>query len=175
MGFVFSYSLDGTAHSDIKDFPLDTLTNYQNGTGTNGYKRGDAVFFNAGLLRRVNNAAGAKAIGVLEGVEFVGLVAQGQPYAAANASFTASAVDTTKYPNGIGKVRVETDSVYKVPLKAGQTASNANLGVAYGISVDAAGNQSVDTTNVANPVVKIVDYTPDKLSVLCIMSTNNTF
>lgn len=160
MSFVFAYNLDGSNTSVVNDFPLDTATNYKT-AGTNGVTKGDLVFLNAGLLRRTNNVASPKASGVLEGTEFLGLVAQGQPYAATNSSFTASAVDNTLYPNGVGKIRRDTTAVYRVPVKAGQTATNANIGVSYGISLDAAGDQTVDLTNVTNLLVKIEGFQPD--------------
>jgi hypothetical protein len=175
MAFEYAYSLDGMAVSSIKDFPLDTVTNYQNGVGTNGYKKGDLVYLNGGLVTRTKNQATPKAVGVLEGIAFTGLVAQGQPYAAVNSSFTSSSTDMTRNPNGIGKIRVETDSVYRVPVAAGKIATNANVGVAYGISQDATGDQTVDITNVANPVVKVVDISKDGTKVFVIMATNNTF
>jgi hypothetical protein len=167
MAFVYAYSLDGDGAGVVKDYPLDTLANYQNGTGTNGVKKGDLVFLNAGLLRRVaTGTASGSAIGVCEGGEFTGLVAQGQPYAAANSSFNANSINTTKNPNGVGKVRNDKISmVFKVPVKSGQTAANANIGVAYGIYTDAAGDQTVDLTNTTTTHVKVLDYTPDGKSV----------
>lgn len=175
MAFQFAYSLDGSAVSNVKDFPLDTLANYKSGAGTNDVKKGDGVLLNAGLIRRQANVASPKIIGVVEGVEFTGLVAQGQPYAATNSSFTASATDTTRYPNGVVKVRIESDSVYRIPLKTGQTATNANVGVAYGLSLDAAGDQTVDITNVSNLAVKIVDISKDGKTAFVIVNSNNTF
>lgn len=178
MPFEFAYSLDSSAVSAIKDFPLDTVTNYQNGVGTNGYKKGDLVFLNAsGLIARSKDAASNKAIGVLEGLTFTGLVQQGQPYAATNSSFTASVTDTTKYPNGLCKIRIESDSVYRVPVKSGQTATNANLGVAYCISQDATGDQTIDITKTTagQTLVKVVDYSKDGKFVFVIMASNTTF
>lgn len=167
MAFVYAYSLDGDGTNVVKDYSLDTVSNYQNGTGTNGVTKGDLVFLSGGLLRRAAVATvSGTAIGVLEGQEFIGLVAQGQPYAATNSSFTASSIDTTKNPNGVGKVRVDKSSiVFRVPLKSGQTAANSNIGVAYGISVDASGDQTVDTTNTTTTHVKVIDYTKDGKSV----------
>jgi hypothetical protein len=175
MAFQFAYSLDGSAVSNIKDFPLDTVANYKSGAGTNDVKKGDGVLLNAGLIRRQANAASPKIIGVVEGLEFTGLVASGQPYAAVNSSFTASATDTTKFPNGVVKVRVESDSVYRIPVTSGQTATNANLGVAYGISLSAAGDQTVDLTNTTNLAVKVVDRSADGKTVYVVVSSNSTF
>lgn len=160
MAFEYAYSLDGKVANPIADLALDTLVNYKT-VGTNGPTKGDLVFLNAGLLRRVNNVATPKASGVFEGTAFTGLVAQGQPYAATNSSFGSSAVDTTNFPNGIGKVRRDPACVYRVPLTAAQTATNANVGTGYGIAISAAGDQTVDLTNTVNPCVKIEGFTPD--------------
>ena len=160
MAFVFAYSLDGNHANIIKDYPFDTLANYKTGAGTNGAKKGDLVFLNAGKLRRNVVTTGA-ALGVLEGQEFTGLVAQGQPYAATNSSFTAESVATTKYVDGVGKVRIDKSSVYRVPVKTGATASVANIGGSYAISLDAAGDQSVDIAVTTTPAVKVLDITPD--------------
>jgi hypothetical protein len=161
MALVFAYSLDGEHAGAVVDQALDTATNYKNGVGTNGVTKGDLVFQAAGLVKRTINAATPKAIGVVEGTEFLGLVAPGQPYAAAKGSFTAQADNTTLYPNGVVKVRRDPSSVYKVPVKAGQAATVANRGIAYGISQDAAGDQSLDLTQTANALLKIEDIAPD--------------
>lgn len=159
MAFQFAYDLTGDGTSVVKDFSLDTLANY----GTGGLKKGDLVTQVSGLIRKaVAATASGTSLGVAEGGEFTGLVAQGQPFAAANASFIASATNATKNPNGIAKVRNnKATSVFKAPVKAGQTASNANLSVAYGIFVDANQDQQVDLTNTTTTLVKILDYTPD--------------
>src|SRR5881392_2745833 len=118
MAFQYVYSLDGDNISSISDLPLDTAANYKvtAGAGTNGVTKGDLVFQTAGLLRRNGTATGA-GIGVLVGQEFLGLVASGQPYAAVKSSFLDSASDTTRYPNGVGKVRIDKASnVYRVPV-----------------------------------------------------------
>lgn len=164
MAFQFAYKMDGQSVGVVKDFLLDTLTNYQNGTGTNGVKKGDLVILNNGLVRRAASTSTA-AIGVVEGTEFTGLVAQGQPYAATNSSFTAEAIDTTKYPNGVVKVRYHADAVYRVPVKSGQTATNANIGNLYGIATDASGDQTVDLTNTTNTLVRIVEISKDGKTV----------
>lgn len=159
MAFQFAYDLTGDGTSVVKDFPLDTAGNY----GTGGAKKGDLVYQNAGLLRKAGAAtASGTSLGVLEGQEFLGLIAQGQPYAAVNSSFTASAINTTKNPNGVGKVRNnKATSVFKAPVKSGQTAANANLSVAYGLFVDANNDQQVDLTNTTATLVKVLDFTPD--------------
>lgn len=177
MAFEFAYSLDGSHVSSIKDFAADTATNYKNGVGTNGVTKGDLVYLDTttGLVRRTINQASPKASGVVEGTEFTGLVAAGQPYVATNASVTASATNTTRYPNGVVKLRTESDSVYRVPVKSGQSASAAIVGKAYGISQDATGDQSVDLTQTTNTVVKVLDYDAAKNAVFVILSNNNTF
>jgi uncharacterized membrane protein len=159
MAFQFAYTLDGEAASPVKDFALDTAANY----GTGGVKKGDLVFLSGGLVRKVQAATVANSgLGVIEGQEFLGLVAPGQPYAATNTSFTAQAINTTKNPNGVGKVRADKSSVvYKVPVKSGQTAATANVGTAYGIALDGNNDQSVDLTVTATAQAKVIDYTTD--------------
>jgi hypothetical protein len=159
MAFQFAYDITGDATSVVKDFSLDTAGNY----GAGGMKKGDLVTQVSGLVRKATAATtSGTALGVAEGGEFLGLVAAGQPYAATNSSFTASAINTTKNPNGVVKVRnSKATSVFKAPLKAGQTAANANLSVSYGIFVDANNDQQVDLTNTTATLVKVLDYTPD--------------
>lgn len=158
MAFQFAYSLDGDGTNVVKDYSLDTPANY----GTGGMKRGDLVFLSSGLVRKATAAtASGTGLGVAEGGEFLGLAAGGT-YAAVDSSFIASSINKTKNPNGVVKVRADkTGCVYKAPLKTGQTATNANIGVAYGIFVDANNDQQVDTTNVSATLVKVIDYTPD--------------
>ncbi len=166
MAFVFAYTLDGDSTGVVKDFPLDTAANYNvtAGAGTNGVTKGDLVFQVAGLLRRNGTATGA-GIGVLEGQEFTGLVAAGQPYAAVNSSFTASAIDATRYPNGVGKVRNDKSStVFKVPVfqtGAVVTATNAHIGGSYCLGITAAGDQQVDLNTTTTPAVKVIDRSDD--------------
>lgn len=164
MAFQFAYTMDGQSVGVVNDFPLDTLTNYQNGTGTNGVKKGDLVVLKDGLVRRAN-ASVTSALGVVEGTEFTGLVAQGQPYAATNSSFTAEVLDTNKNPNGVVKVRVNKDAVYRVPVKSDQTATKANIGGEYGIATDGSGDQTVDLKNTTNTVVKVIDVSKDGKTV----------
>lgn len=162
--FVYSYTLPGDATSVVVDLPLDTLTNYKNAVGTNGYTKGDAVTTAAGLLKRSKDGATPpKITGVLEGIEFLGL-ADGGTYAATNASFNASAIDPVAFPNGVGKVRMDSNAVYRVPVRTG-VAANANLQVSYGLFQDATGDQTVDLANVANAQVKVIGFTKDGKSV----------
>lgn len=160
--FEYAYSTDGSAVLAIKDLPLDTAANYKT-SGTNGVTKGDLVFQSGGLLRR-NGATTGTALGVLEGTEFTGLVAQGQPYAATNSSFTAAVTDTVNNPNGVGKVRIDKSAVYRVPVSqsgATQTATNTHRGNSYAIAVDANGDQTVDLNTTTTPAVKIVDFSKD--------------
>ena len=171
MAFQYVYSLDGDNISAINDLPLDTAANYKvtAGAGTNGVTKGDLVFQTAGLLRRNGTATGA-GIGVLEGTEFTGLIAAGQPYAATNSSFTSAVTDTTRYPNGIGKVRQDKAvAVYKVPVfqtGAVVTATNAHIGATYCLGLSAAGDQQVDLNTTTTPAVKVIDRSTDGKFVL---------
>jgi len=162
MAFIFAYAKSGGGASGVvNDAPLDTEANYKNGVGTNGTTKGDLVIRNSGLIRRAKDGASPPAaVGVLEDVEFTGLVTSG-PYAASRASFNAAITDSTLYPNGMGKIRPGGNNVFKVAVKSGQTAANANIGVAYGISQDAAGDQTVDLTNTANAQVTVEAISPD--------------
>lgn len=152
MAFVFAYSLDSNAAQAIVDLPLDTAGNFAVAQQT----KGSLVKSVSGLLQKCGTgAAGTGAVGVLEGGEFTGLVAQGQPYAATNASQIASATDTTAFPNGVGKVRMDKAAVYKV--KASAAVTNANIGASYGITLTGS-DQTVniaDTTNLAVKVVQV--------------------
>lgn len=169
MAFQYAYSLDAGDVAVIKDFPLDTVANYKTGAGTNDHKKGDLVFLSAGLARRVTAAtATGTSLGVSEGGEFTGLVAQGQPYAATNAAITSDSISATKFPNGITKVRPDKAAVYRVPVNqagAKQTADNADIGKALNIILDAAGDQKVDLNLTTVPHVKVVDYSKDGKTV----------
>lgn len=159
MAFIYAYSLGAGSTLTVKDLPLDTAANFP----VVQQKKGTLVNQTAGLLRRVG-AAGGTAIGVMEGTEFVGLVAQGQPYAATNTSFTSEAIDTGKNPNGLGKVRLDKAAVYKVPVYTGgatDVATNAHIGNSYAINLDGNGDQQVDLNVTATPSVKVVDRTLD--------------
>jgi hypothetical protein len=159
MAFQFAYDLTGDGTTVAKDFSLDTAGNY----GTGGLKKGDLVFLNAGLVRKTLAATTTgTSIGVAEGGEFTGLIAQGQPYAAVNSSFTASSINTTKNPNGVVKVRNnKATSVFKVPVKSGQTAATANVGSTYNVFVDANNDQQTDLSLQTVPHVKVIDFTAD--------------
>lgn len=165
MAFQYAYSLDGDGTNVVKDYPMDTVANFPLAKQT----KGTLVKLVSGLLQPVG-AAGGSGIGVFEGGEFIGLVASGQPYAAttANAGVLPNAINTTKNPNGVGKVRNDkTAAVFKVPVRqAGvtQTAANANIGVQYAIILNG-NDQQVDLNTTTTPSVTILDYTPDGKNV----------
>lgn len=181
MAFEFAYSLDGSAISSIADMPLDTI-----GTSSSGYnagiantvkpQKGDCVFLSGGKIRKQYDVAAPKALGVIEGFEFLGLANNGD-FAATNSSFTSGATDTTKYPNGIAKIRIEGDSVYRVSPKSGQTVATSNIGNGYNIFVDTANNnnQLIDITLSTNPVVKVVDVDLKNNKLFVVVATNNSF
>lgn len=159
MAFTYAYSLGG-GMSTIVDYPLETVANYKNGvTRTNGVTKGDPVLLVSGLLKAGKDGATAtvKILGVLEGVEFKGL-ADGGTYAASSASFGSHVLDATNFPNGVGKVRIDNDAVYKLPTKATQTLANANVGVSYGIFQDTTtGDYQMDTgSTTTNVLVTVV-------------------
>jgi hypothetical protein len=158
MALVYAYSLGGGI-STVVDFPLDTVANYKvtAGAGTNDVTKGDPVFLNAGLVRRAGSAT-AKLQGVVEGIEFTGL-AQAGAYAATNSSFNSHVVDTTNFPSGVAKVRIDADAVYKVPVTGG-TAGNANIGTAYNIGLTAAGDASVNIGATTTPILKVIGVAP---------------
>lgn len=160
MAFVYAYTLGSCV---VKDFPLDTAANYKASAGTNGVTKGDLVFQSGGLLRRAIATTGSSVLGVVEGTEFTGLVASGQPYAATKSSFTDAATDTAQNPNGVGKVRIDKDVVYKVPVQQTGTitATNAHIGGSYTIALDAAGDQTVDLDVQTTPCVKVVERSAD--------------
>lgn len=169
MAFQFAYSLDSNPNSIAKDFPLDTVANYKVtvGAGTNDAKKGDLVFQSGGLLRRSVAATGA-CLGVMEGIGYFGLVAQGQPYAATNTSFTSEGIDATLNPNGLGKVRIDKGAVYRVPVNQASgtiTATNAHFGNSYQIINNAAGDQTVDLNLTTTPSVKVIDRSTDGKTV----------
>lgn len=183
MGLEFAYSLDGSDAMEIKDFALDTwavaAAGYNQGiTGNSAApKKGDAVYLSGGKLRRAADAASQKVLGIIEGFEFVGL---GGPATATNpidnsaawASFNASVTDATRYPNGVAKVRTANNAVYRIPVAT--TAGLANIGVAYGITVAATGDQTLDLTETTNTVFKVVDYAPGGKIAYVVPVTNPT-
>lgn len=126
----FAYSLDGGLV--IKDIELDA--------GYASPKRGDFVAINAsGKVAKLVGGTGTTVSGVLEGQEFTGLVAQGQPYAATNSFPFADA-----QKKAIAKVRLGKGAVYRIP--AGNVTA-ANIGAAVGVTAAFAG----DTAATAKP------------------------
>lgn len=183
MALEFAYTLDGTDAMEVKDFPLDTwavaAAGYNAGIAANSAapKKGDLVYLSGGKLRRAADAAGQKPVGIIEGFEFVGLggpatLTNPVDNSAANTAFTASVTDTTRYPNGLAKVRTANDAVYRIPVVT--TAGAANVGVAYGITIAATGDQSLDLTDTVNTVLKVVDYAPGGKIAYVVAVTNPT-
>lgn len=157
----FAYSLDGGI-GIVKDFALSA------GYNATVAKKGELVYVDSATGYPVKVvAASTKCTGALEGVEFTGLVAQGQPYAATNASKTAS---VTGAANGIGKVRIGREAVYRVPVKSGATLTVANIGTTAGVLVDGNGVQTIDTAAVGKPLT-IVDISPDGKTAFVTAST----
>lgn len=178
----FAYSLDGSDVMEIKDYPLDTwataAAGYNTGIAGNSAapKKGDLVYLSSGKLRRCADAAGQKPLGIIEGFEFTGLGGAATSVypidnSASNASFIASVTDATKYPNGVGKVRTANSAVYRIP---GAAVGAANVGVAYGITIAANGDQSIDLTDTVNTVVKVIDYSKDGKTAYVVAVTNPT-
>lgn len=183
MSLEFAYSLDGSDAMEIKDFPLDTwataAAGYNQGiTGNSAApKKGDAVYLSGGKLRRAADAANQKVIGIVEGFEFVGLggpATSTNPVdnSAKNASYVASVTDAVRYPNGVAKVRIANNAVYRIPVAT--TAGPANVGAAYGITVAATGDQTLDLTETVNTVFKVVDYAPGGKIAYVVAVTNPT-
>jgi hypothetical protein len=159
MAFMFAYTLDGDGADIVKDYPLDTVGNFPLAKQT----KGTLVKLVSGLLQPVG-AAGGAGVGVMEGTEFTGLVASGQPYAATNASATAYSINATRNPNGVGKVRIDKAAmVFKVPVRqagAVQTATNANIGVGYAILLNG-NDQQIDLNTTTTPSLTVIDYSAD--------------
>lgn len=131
----FAYSLDGGLV--VKDFEIDS--------SYTAPKRGDFVVLNAsGKIVKTVALTGTAITGVLEGQEFTGLVAQGQPYAATN---TYPLADAAK--RSIVKVRIGKEAVYRVPVG---NATAANIGAVVGFTSAGA----VDTAATAKPL-KVLD------------------
>lgn len=149
--FEFAYSLDAKANQSVVDLPIDTTANFAQANRT----KGQLVVLVSGLVRQAATGASAVgAIGVLEGEEFTGLVAQGQPYAATNASQTASVTDATAFPNGIAKIRRSKEAVYRAVGSV--AAANAHIGGKYGITTTGAA-QVVNIADTTNQVVEVVE------------------
>lgn len=131
----FAYSLNGSLV--VKDFEIDAAYTSP--------KRGDFVVINgSGKIAKTVAGTGTAISGVLEGQEFTGLVAQGQPYAATN---TYPLADAAK--RSIVKVRVGKEAVYRIPK--GNVAA-ANIGATVGFDANGAG----DTAATAKPL-KVLD------------------
>lgn len=139
----FAYSLDGGI-GIIKDYAASS------GYSASVAKKGELVEISATTGNPVK-LTGTSTVchGVIEGSEFVGLVAQGQPYAATNASKTASA---TANANGTLKVRIGKEAVYRIP--AG-TVTAAHIGQAVGVDANQAG--AIAATGKPLKVIDVAD------------------
>lgn len=121
----FAYNVDG-GNTVTKDYPLDSTYNATTA------KKGDWVVLNgSGKIVKVVAGTGTTVTGLLEGVEFTGLVA-GTPWATKTASVTGMA-------DGMAKVRLGKENVYRMPIGnataafIGQPVGNdANNAVATG-------------------------------------------
>lgn len=131
----FAYSLDGGLV--IKDYELDA--------GYASPKRGDFVVITNGKIAKVVALTGTTISGVLEGQEFTGLVAQGQPYAATNSFPFADA-----QKKAIAKVRIGKGAVYRIPK------GDATVGIAVGVDA----NGAAAATATAKPLT-VVDVQGD--------------
>lgn len=151
MAFEVAYSLQGDVISPAKDIPL-------HGTST-PTKKGDLVKLVAGLAQKTATAGGTSD-GVVVGYEFNGLVAQGQPYAATNAALTNQNIGNA---NGTGKVILDKNIVYRVPVYQGgakKAAVAADRNGTFAINT-VNGDQQVDLNVTTTPSVKVIDFTPD--------------
>jgi hypothetical protein len=126
----FAYSLDGGI-GIIKDIALAATYNASTA------KKGEFVVTDgAGALIKAG-ANAAKITGVLEGIEYTGLVPN-----TVNASQTASVVGAA---NGVGKVRIGREAVYRVA--AGAIVAG-DIGKAVGINAA----QALDLAQVNKPL-----------------------
>lgn len=123
----FAYSLDGGI-GITKDYAASAA--YSAAIA----KKGELVEISATTGNPVKlTGTSTVCAGIVEGAEFVGLVGQGQPYAATNASNIAS---NTANANGTLKVRIGKEAVYRI-AKGNVTA--ANIGAAVGVDANQAG------------------------------------
>lgn len=136
MAFEFAYALNGVLDSPVLDFKANS-----------GYtpKQGDVVKLN-GANEVIIGAAGASdtaVLGVCEGGNFTGLVA-GTP--------TVS----TNNPGVLAKVRVDSQAVYRIQLKAAATAPV--IGTAYGTALVSNDFQLDTAVTTTGAIYKTVGY-----------------
>lgn len=136
MAFVFAYGLDGDLDVAVADFtPAGTYTP----------KAGDVVKLDGSgnVIAGVGGASDTSALGVCEGANFTGLVA-GTP------------VVSTNNPGNVAKVRIGSQAVYRVPLKA--AATTPVVGTAYGTAI-VSGDFQLDTAvTAAGAIYTVVSY-----------------
>lgn len=155
MALVFSYNTQADAASVVKDFPKASAY------GTpNRFIKGDLVALSSGELVRAS-ATSTSVVGIVEGWEFTGLQATSSgagTETVANASQTADVVANTKYANGLGKVRIGTTNIFRIPVKGGVTAVVGQTG---GVAVDGTtGDQTYDSAATGKPLT-VVDVSKD--------------
>jgi hypothetical protein len=83
-----------------------------------------------------------------------------------------------KFPFGVAKVRVESDSVYRIPVnQAGtiKTATQAHVGQSFQLVLDSAGDQTLNLNATANGTFKVVDVSKDGKTAYVIISSNASF
>lgn len=134
--FEFAYALDGVQATPVLDFAPNA-----------GYtpKKGDIVKLNGTgeVIVGTAGAADTAVLGVCEGGNFTGLV-PGTP------------VVSTNNPGSIAKVRVDSASVYRIPLKA--AGATPVVGTKYG-TILVSGDFQLDTAVVAaGAIYKVVSY-----------------
>lgn len=150
MAFEVAYSLQSNVISPAKDIPLH---------GTSTPKKGELVKLVTGLAQKTATAGGTSD-GVMVGKEFMGLVAQGQEYAAPNAALTNVNISNA---NGTGKVILDKNIVYRVPVYQGGAKDApvaADRNSTFAINT-VSGDQQVDLNVTTTPSVKVIDWTPD--------------
>lgn len=154
--FTFAYNLNGDSSVVIKDYPVAT-----------GYtpKKGDLVYLNGS--GQITNAAinTATLLGVLSDTNFVGLVASGQPYAAATVSGTIN--------NGAvkGKVYLDASLVYRATVKTGSGTPVA--GTQYAVAI-VSNDYQLDVANTAGSTkfATCVDYDPTTGNAFVVLDVN---
>lgn len=135
----FAYSTDG-GMGIVKDYLASA--SYSAAIA----KKGEFVDLDASGFPRKASGTTTLITGIVEAIEFTGLVAQGQPHAATNASRTAQASGAA---NGVLKVRLGKEVVYRLPRG---NATATHIGLAVGLDA----NHAVATAAVGKPL-RIVD------------------
>ena len=152
--FTFAYNLNGDSAITIKDFPVAA-----------GYTpaKGDLVYLNGS--GQITSAAinTATALGVVSDKNFTGLIASGQPYAAATDSGTIN--------NGAvkGKVYMDASAVYRVPATGGTPV----VGTQYAVAISS-GDYKLDVANTAGSTkfATCVDYDASTGNAFVVLDVN---